>query len=143
MDTLRQNPSLDTRTLCTAKVEEISHDPKETPNGPWLSADRSCEYREYYSLSWKRGAVDSIWRRIGIGLPNEAQCIYGTTNGHPGRIRSSDHDAVTPGMAGLAIADGCLRATQTVSAHLELMYNGGPCELREQCKRPDAYLVGE
>jgi hypothetical protein len=46
-------------------------------------------------------------------------------------------------MAGLALADGCLRATQTASAHLELKYNGGPCELKQQCKRPDAYLVGE
>jgi hypothetical protein len=26
---------------------------------------------------------------------------------------------------------------------LELMYNGGPCELRQQCKRLDAYPVGE
>jgi hypothetical protein len=35
------------------------------------------------SLTRKGGAIDLIWRRIGIGLPNKAQCIYGTANSHP------------------------------------------------------------
>jgi hypothetical protein len=35
-----------------------------------------------YSLTWKRGVIDLIRRRIGIGLLNKAQCIYGTANDH-------------------------------------------------------------
>jgi hypothetical protein len=37
-------------------------------------------------------------------------------------------------MAGLALADGCLRATQTASAHLELKYNGDHVSLNSSVR---------
>jgi hypothetical protein len=115
---------------------------KKRRTAPGLVADRSLEVQGtphkclLQSSLWKRGATDSIWRGMGMGLLDKGPNAFcGTVDGHPEESDRVTVGAVTPVLAGLALADGCLRATQTASDHLELMYNGGPCELRQQCKR--------
>jgi hypothetical protein len=49
---------------------------------------------------------------------------------------SSDHGAVTPVLTGLAFADSCLKSDPNgvCSFGIDAQW-GGPCELRQQCKR--------
>ena len=63
---------------------------------------------------------------------------------HPERISSSDHDAVTPMLAGLALADRLSEGgPQTASDHLELMCNGDHVSLNSSIRGWKLYLVGE
>ena len=82
---------------------------------------------------------------MGMGLLNKKgpNAFAAQVDGHP-----EESDRVTVVQSRLCrlrwlLRTGCLRGTQIASAHLELISNGGPCELKEQCKRPDAYPVGE
>jgi hypothetical protein len=54
-----------------------------------------------------------------------AQCICGTVDGHPEESDRVILVAVTPVLTWLALANGCLRVTQTASSHLELMCTNG------------------